>query len=132
MTVMLHAIEALAGAGRYSVVFRYPDGSSQTAVVQADDASITAAEASLPVGWTAGSAEYLALAEAVLALHRARSAGPQVATLEDVDGGWDVMLGNVVLGADAAPACTAHGPLAAAEGDVWECFECGAKARFAG
>lgn len=127
---MLHAIEALAGVGRYSVVFRYPDGTAQSAVVQAEDAAIVAAEASLPPGWTAGSAEHTALTEAVLALHRARASGPQAATLQDVDGGWDVMLGNVVLDASGTPSCTAHGPMVLKDGARWECADCGALALY--
>jgi hypothetical protein len=124
-------IETLAGDGRYAVTFRRVDGSEQAAVVQVCGDDVSAAEASLPQGWTRGSEAFRALVGAVLALHRARSTGPRTVALYDVEGGWDVMLGNVVLGDDGAPSCTAHGTMTAAAQDVWECAECGARAAYA-
>jgi hypothetical protein len=70
------------------------------------------------------------MAEAVRAVHRARAAGPRTATLVDVDGGWDVMMGNVVLGEHGVPVCTAHGPMPVGAGGVYECAECGARAAY--
>jgi hypothetical protein len=125
---VLHRIEALAGTGRYAVTFRRTDGSEQTAVVEADDDDVTVAEASLPAGWTRTSAAWQATAAAVLAVHLARDTGPQRSVLRDVDGGWDVGLGNVVLGEGGAPTCIAHGEMTAAAG-VWICAECGARAQ---
>jgi hypothetical protein len=126
----LHRIEALAGAGRYAVTFQRADHSEQTAVVQATGDDVTAAEASLPTGWTRDSAAFAALAEVIRALEHARTLGPAAATLTDVDGGWDVMMGNVVLGDSGAPICTAHGAMTGAGGDVYECAECGARAGY--
>ena len=57
------------------------------------------------------------------AAHRIR---PQAATLQDLPGGWDVSLGNVVL-EGVTPTCTAHGALVDTAG-VWRCTECGAQA----
>ena len=126
---VLHRIEALAGHGRYAVTFQRADLSEQTAVVQLSGAKVTAAEASLPEGWTLDSDAYAAMAAAVLAFEQARGIGPKAAALVDVDGGWDVMMGNVVLG-DGGPTCTAHGAMAAS-GGVYECAECGARAAYA-
>ena len=128
----LHRIEALAGAGRYAVTFQRDDRSEQTAVVHVADDGVTAAEASLPAGWTRDSDAFAALAEVVRALERARSLGPAAVTLIDVDGGWDVMMGNVVLGDSGVPTCTAHGAMAAADGGWYECVDCGARAAYAG
>jgi hypothetical protein len=126
----LQRIEALAGTGRYAVTFQRPDRSEQTAVVQVAGTDVSAAEASLPEGWTRGSDAFAALAEVLFAMERARALGPAAAALVDVDGGWDVMMGNVVLGAEGTPTCTAHGPMQGADG-VYECAECGARAAYA-
>lgn len=132
---MLHRIEALPGDGRYAVTFRRPDGSEQTAVVQitgeGDSAPVDVAEASLPEGWSRDSDAFAATVAAVRAVHTARGIGPAVALLQDVPGGWDVMMGNVVLGDADVPTCTAHGPMRQAEGERWECAECGSQAAYA-
>lgn len=130
--VVLHRLEALLGDGRYAVTFRRPDGGEQSAVVQLTDAGVTIAESALPVGWTLDSDTARATLDAVSALDHARRIGARsgVATLRDVEGGWDVGLGNVVLGADGTPRCTAHGELVA-QGDVWVCPECDARAVYA-
>lgn len=125
----LHRIEALAGAGRYAVTFQRPDTSEQTAVVQVAEDEVAAAEASLPDGWTRDSAAFAALADVLRGMERARALGPAPAQLMDVDGGWDVMMGNVVLGEGGIPTCTAHGVMNATGGGVFECAECGARAR---
>jgi hypothetical protein len=123
---VLHRIEALPGVGRYAVTFKNGDGTEQTAVVQVDSHEIDVAEASLPLGWTRTSAGFVATAAAVAAVDAARRVAPSATSLRDVDGGWDVMLGNVVL-TDGAPTCTAHDAMTQS-GDVWSCPECGAKA----
>jgi hypothetical protein len=128
---LLHRIEALAGNGRYAVTFQRDDRSEQTAVVQISGTEVSAAEASLPVGWTLESEAFQALAEAILAVQRARGTGPKIVALSDVDGGWDVMMGNVVLDGDGVPTCTAHGPMTLGADDVYECAECGARAAYA-
>ena len=131
MAAVLHKIEALAGEGRYAVTFQRADRSEQTAVVQLAGGEVSAAEASLPDGWTSNSPAYQAMAAAVTALHAARGTGPKQAALIDVDGGWDVMMGNVVLGADHVPTCTAHGAMTEQGNDRWTCPECGAAAAYA-
>ena len=126
----LHRLEALPGDGRWAATFRRGDGSEQTAVVQVKGGDVEVAEASLPTDWTRTGEAWLAAADAVLALERSRVASaPSGATLRDPDGGWDVSLGNVVLGADGQPACIAHGEMGGA-GDTWTCPECGAVALF--
>lgn len=125
---VLYRIEALAGVGRYAVTFRRPDGSEQTAVVHATDGAVEVAEASLPSGWTRDSDAFRATAAAVLAVEAARSLAPASSTLRDVEGGWDVMMGNVVLSGTGVPTCTAHAELDLGAGGVWVCAECGAQA----
>jgi hypothetical protein len=123
---VLHRIEALPGAGRYAVTFRCADGSEQTAVMHVEGDAVEAAEASLPTGWTRLSDGFVATTAAVVAVDVARRAVPTAGELRDVDGGWDVMLGNVTLGG-AAPTCIAHGAMTEAA-TVWTCPECGARA----
>ena len=132
MAAVLHKIEALAGDGRYAVTFQRSDRSEQTAVVQVADDTVSAAEASLPDGWTRDSDAFRAVAAAVLAVHAARDTGPSAALLTDVAGGWDVMMGNVVLGDAGVPTCTAHGAMEPRGEARWECAECGALATYAG
>lgn len=126
----LHRIEALPGEGRYAVTFRRADGAEQTAIVHLVESTLDAAEASLPDGWTRSSSAFTALTDAVRAVDVARGSGPPVAALVDVDGGWDVMMGNVVLDGDV-PTCTAHGPMEPV-GARFVCAECGARAAYAG
>ncbi len=126
MSAQLHRIEALPGSGRYAVTFRRPDGSEQTATVSVGDGGIEVAEASLPTGWRTDDAEWAAVAAALSTFDAARRIRPQAATLQDVPGGWDVSLGNVVL-EGVTPTCTAHGALVDTAG-VWRCTECGAQA----
>ncbi len=124
---VLHSIEAMPGTGRYAVTFRRADGAEQSAVAEVVNSSVRVAAASLPTDWAIGSPRWETAAGAVLALDAAREhAGPAV-MLRDLDGGWDVGLGNVVLGEDGAPLCTAHGPMTA-DGDVWTCPDCDARA----
>jgi hypothetical protein len=128
---VLHRIEALAGDGRYAVTFQRTDRSEQTAVVQLSGSDVSAAEASLPEGWTRESDAFRAMAAALLAVQAARETGPRAAALLDVDGGWDVMMGNVVLGDAGEPVCTAHGAMTGGADEVFQCPECGARARYA-
>jgi hypothetical protein len=128
MDSVLHRIEALPGSGRYAVTFVRPNGVEQTATVQVGGAGVDVAEASLPVGWTRDSEMFRATADAVAAVDSARRLTPAAAALSDIEGGWDVGLGNVVLGADGRPVCTAHGPMEPEAGNVFCCSECGAAA----
>jgi len=125
---VLQRIEALPGDGRHAVTFRLADGTEQTAIVQLEDDAVDVAEASLPSGWTRSSELFLVTAAAVRAFDEARrraaTAGP---SLRDVSGGWDVSLGNVVLGASGTPTCTAHGEMVV-DGDSFLCRDCGARA----
>jgi hypothetical protein len=109
------------------VTFRLPDGTDQTAVVHVVRGRVDVADASLPAGWTRDSDAFAATIDAVLAVDAARRCAPAVATLRDVEGGWDVSLGNVVLGPDGVPMCTAHGAMSAKDG-VYVCTECDARA----
>jgi hypothetical protein len=127
MDAVLHRIEALPGAGRYAVTWLRTDGSEQTAVVHVRDDAVDVAEASLPPGCTSDTAIYAATAAAVRALDEARRLAP-ARQLRDVDGGWDVSLGNVQLDASGTPACTAHGAMQQTVTDEWLCAVCGARA----
>ena len=129
MGAVLHRIEALPGEGRHAVTFRRADGTEQTAVVHLTAGGLEVAEASLPPGWTRESEQFALAAAAVRAFDGAHRAGTSAASLRDVPGGWDVSLGNVVLGEHGRPACTAHGDLAPT-GDAWTCADCGAQASF--
>jgi hypothetical protein len=130
--VVLQRIEALPGEHRYAVSFRRPDGSEQTAIVRATGTDVSVPEASLPDGWTRGTEPFRAAAEAVLAVERARTIVTRVTSVRDVDGGWDVALGNVVLTADDQPECIAHGIMQVVANGVFECAECGARAAYGG
>ena len=130
MDVGLHGIEALPGLGRYSITFRGAGGAEQTAVAQLNDSSLDIAPASLPRGWEAGSEQHQLLHAAITALEIARHSSNAPAQLQDVDGGWDVMIGNVVLAAGNIVTCAAHGVMRMVD-EVWTCPECGARAAFA-
>jgi hypothetical protein len=128
--VGLHRIEALPGEGRYAVTFRAAGGAEQNAVAHLNENGLDVAPASLPATWQPGTEAFALLADAVAALDRARRAGTAPAELLDVDGGWDVMLGNVVLELGNIVACAAHGTMHLVD-DLWTCPECGARATFA-
>jgi len=127
---VLHRIEALPGNGRYAVTFR-GSGGEQTSVVGVQGDAVAVAEANLPDGWRPGTPRYDSLASAVLAVDRARAAAPPVRAVQDVDGGWDVALGHVVL-EGVVPACTAPGRMQPLGENRFECAECGACAEIAG
>jgi hypothetical protein len=127
MDSVLHGIAALPGEGRYAITFRRPDGSEQTAVVHVNAPDIEIAEASLPSGWSKTGAMFKATADAIHAFDSARRRAPTAPTLRDVDGGWDVSLGNVVLGSGGVATCTAHGEMAE-DGGAYVCTECEARA----
>ena len=126
----MQRIEALPGARRYAVTWLRPDGSEQTAVVHLrgeSGAEVDVAAASLPPGCEPGSEMFVAIAAAVQALDSARRLAP-ARQLRDVDGGWDVSLGNVTLDPGGAPACTAHGAMHHTATGEFLCDECGARA----
>jgi hypothetical protein len=127
MGAVLHRIEALPGDGRHAVTFRRPDGTEQTAIVHLVADGLDVAEASLPVGWSLDSEQFVVTAAAVRAFDLARRTAATAPALRDVAGGWDVSLGNVVIGESGQPTCTAHGEMAP-DGALHTCSECGAQA----
>ncbi|HZC70793.1 MAG TPA: hypothetical protein VE442_08870 [Jatrophihabitans sp.] len=132
MTALIR-IEALPGDGRYAVSFERLDGSEQTAVVHlVDSADIAVADASLPAGWSRDSEAFAATAAAIRAFDAARQHAPAGPSLRDVDGGWDVSLGNVVLGAAGEPRCSAHGEMTETDRGDYLCSECYARAVLVG
>jgi hypothetical protein len=130
MDVGLHRIEALPGEGRYSVTFRGSGGAEQNTVAQINGTDVEIAPASLPSGWDSGTDPHTLLCEAIQSLDRARRSSAAPAELSDVDGGWDVMIGNVVLETGNIVTCAAHGVMRLVDG-IWTCPECGARAVFA-
>jgi hypothetical protein len=123
MDAVLCGIDSLPGDRRYAVRFRRADGSEQAAVVRLIGDRVEVAPASLPSGWPPDSP---ALSAALQAFDAACRIGPPVPTLRDVNGGWDVSLGNVVLH-EGRPRCTAHGDLDERDG-AFVCETCGARA----
>jgi len=115
---LLQRIEALPREGEYSVVVLTADGQEQSVLMRVGPHSVEAPAANLG-SWPTSSSTYLALTGAVRAVHEARSlAGRQRMLLQDVDGGWDVTLGNVILDESGRPACIAHGELEPAQAGV--------------
>jgi hypothetical protein len=131
MDPLLQKIEALAEPGCYSLTFTLPSGEDRSLVMRMrGDEPIVPAAGALE-GWSPQSATFSATIAAVRALHSARQlTGPAKARLLDIEGGWDVGIGNVVLSATGLPSCVAHGELAAVEPGVFRCAECGAAARY--
>jgi hypothetical protein len=127
---LLQRIEASPRLGEYAVVLVMADGQEQTVLMQVADGGVGVPAANLG-GWSPSSDSYLGLMAAVRAVHDARSlAGAQRTLLQDVDGGWDVTLGNVILSASGQPACIAHGDLEPATLPRYVCSSCGAQAVF--
>ncbi len=128
---LVQRLEALPKRGSYAVTVVLDDGQERILVVTFVDGLPALPEANRPEGWAADSESARALLAAVMALHEARAiAGAGRAQLVDVDGGWDVSIGNVILAADGEPRCVSHGEMSAEVG-VWTCPECGAAAMFA-
>jgi hypothetical protein len=128
---LLSKIEALAEPGCYSLTFALGTGESRELVIRmrGDEPIVPAANAF--EGWTPGSRTVTATIAVVRALHQARQGGgASGGQLVDLEGGWDVGIGNVVLSADGMPACVAHGELAAVGDGVFRCATCGAAARY--
>jgi hypothetical protein len=129
---LLSKIEALTEPGCYSVTFALETGEDRAVVIRmrGDEPVLPAANSF--AGWVPGSRTVTATIAVVQALHQARQGGGEATQrLLDVEGGWDVGIGNVVLSADGAPMCLGHGELAPAEGGVFRCEACGAAARYA-
>ena len=131
MDPLLSKIEALDEPGCYSLTFRLDTGDSRELVIRMRGDEPIVPSANSFEGWTPGSRTVTATIAVVRALHQARqSSGGSGRRLVDVDGGWDVGIGNVVLSADGAPSCVAHGELAPAGAGVFRCETCGAAARY--
>lgn len=127
----LDKIEALAEPGCYSLTFQL-DGGDERVVVARMRGKLAALPANAFADWPSGSASYQAVVAAVQAIHTARElAGPSQAQLVDIEGGWDVGLGNVVL-SDGQPSCVSHGPLEQVEPGRYRCQTCGAAACYSG
>lgn len=127
---LLQKIEALSEPGCYSLTFTLQSGDDRTIVMRMRGDEPIAPVAGALDGWSPQSTTFDATIAAVRALHSARQlAGPAKARLLDVDGGWDVGIGNVVL-AEGSPSCVAHGELALIEPGMFRCAECGAAARY--
>ena len=131
MDPLLSKIEALDEPGCYLLAFALDTGEQRELVIRmrGDEPIVPAANSF--EGWTPGSRTVTATIAVVRALHQARqSSGAATGRLVDVEGGWDVGIGNVVLSAGGAPSCVAHGDLAPAGADVFQCETCGAAARY--
>jgi hypothetical protein len=128
---LVQRIEALPKRGSYAVTLVLDDGQERILVVTLVDGAPVLPAANRPEGWAADSQSARALLSAVSALHDARAiAGAGRAQLVDIDGGWDVSIGNVTLAENGEPQCVSHGAMALEDG-VWTCPECGAAAMFA-
>jgi hypothetical protein len=131
MDPLLQKIEALAEPGCYSLTFTLRSGEDRTIVVRMRGDEPIVPVAGALEGWSPQSVTFSATIAAVRALHSARQlTGPARARLLDLDGGWDVGIGNVVLSAAGSPSCVAHGELGSSEPGVFRCAECGAAARY--
>src|SRR5579864_5785822 len=93
---MLHRIEALPRSGHYALTVVLDGGHERTVVADVHDGGVTVPTANLPHGWSTTSDSYKATVAAVLAVDHARHVGPAPVVLQDVPGGWDVSLGNIV------------------------------------
>ena len=131
MDPLLSKIEALTEPGCYSLTFTLDTGEDRAVVVRMRGDEPVLPSANSFAGWVPGSRIATAAIAVVRALHQARqSGGGSGGQLLDIEGGWDVGIGNVVLSAEGAPACVAHGELAPAEAGVFRCEACGAAARY--
>lgn len=128
---LLRRIEALDEPGCYSVTFTLDTGADRAVVIRMRGDEPVLPSANSFAGWSPGSRIVTATIAVVRALHQARQiSGGSTARLLDVEGGWDVGIGNVVLSADGVPTCVGHGQLAPAGAGVFRCETCGAAARY--
>jgi hypothetical protein len=131
MEPLLKRIEALAEEGCYSVAFLVGTATERSVILRFRDGDLHAPEANMIAGWSTDSASFQAVISAVRAVHEAREVvGAQRPQLQDVDGGWDVGLGNVVLSSTGDPACVADGDMQQTSPELWQCQICGARARY--
>lgn len=131
MDPLLSRIEALTEPGCYSLTFILGSGEDRALVIRMRGDEPVLPSANSFAGWAPGSRIATAAIAVVRALHQARQgSGGAAGRLLDVEGGWDVGIGNVVLSAEGAPVCVAHGELAPAGSGVFRCETCGAAARY--
>ena len=128
---LLQRIEALPREGQYSVTVRLEGGHERTIVAQVDHDLVTLPSANLPSGWSAESESLKATTAAVLAVDHARHVGSTLAVLQDLPGGWDVSMGNVML-TEQGPVCITDGPMELSGPGQFVCAVCGAGALYAG
>jgi hypothetical protein len=129
--LLLHRIEAVPEPRCYTVSLLLDATTERSVVMRVTDGEVQVPEANMVPGWSTTSDSFAAVAAAVLAFDAARTqAASEVEILRDVDGGWDVSIGNVVLNDAGRPACVAHGDLEPTESAILRCTECGAQALF--
>jgi hypothetical protein len=134
---LLQRIEAVPEPDCYSVTFLL-DGAHERSVIMKVTGSgdgaeriVQVPEANLIPGWSATSGSFRAVLAAVRAVDDARhETEDEPSLLRDQDGGWDVSVGNVVLGASGQPECVAHGELELVGSATYRCATCGAEALF--
>jgi hypothetical protein len=128
---LLSKVEALDEPGCYSVTFTLGTGEDRALVIRMRGDEPMVPSANSFAGWAPNSRIATATVAVVRALHQARQGtGGSGGRLVDVDGGWDVSIGNVVLSSDGVPSCVGHGELAPAGDGVYRCESCGAAARY--
>ena len=130
MEPLLKSVEALADPGCYALVFVLDTGEERSAVLRLRNGEAELPAANVATGWTEDTKSYAAVVSAVQALHEARALiSAEPVALHDIDGGWDVGLGNVVL-VDGTPSCVGHGPMAQTDPGIYRCETCGAAAGY--
>ncbi|MEO6702122.1 MAG: hypothetical protein ABI140_07230 [Jatrophihabitantaceae bacterium] len=128
MEPQLSKVEALTEPGCYSLTFVLPGGAERALVARLREDEVDLPAQALD-GWSPESPSFAAAVATLRAMQRARQlARPVGPRLHELEGGWDVGLGNVVLDHDGRPACVSHGALAPESGNAYRCAECGAGA----
>ncbi len=126
----LSKIDALTEPGCYCLTFAVAGVEQPAVVVRIRHGEPAVPAANAFAGWSPGTEFFTATLDAVRAFHHARQLSePGQRTLADLDGGWDVGLGNVVLVA-GVPSCVVHGELEMTEPAIFRCAVCGAAASY--
>jgi hypothetical protein len=129
MDPQLNKVEALTEPGCYSLTFSLATGEERAVVARLRN-GVTEIPAKAFTGWSEAAESYRATVAVVQALQQARELSrPTGKRLLDVEGGWDVSLGNIVLVA-GKPACVTHGALELQADSLWRCAQCGAAATY--
>ena len=131
MDPLLRKIEALDEPGCYSVTFTLDTGEDRAVVIRMRGDEPVVPSANSFTGWAPGSRIVTATVAVVRALHQARqSTGGSGAQLADIDGGWDVSIGNVVLSPDGSTQLRGARRAGPSGDGVYRCETCGAAARY--